>query len=254
MTQVHLSALVLEEIVTGGRRDTDAASGAHLATCTTCRERLEQLRAETDAYLQRRPPAAFVRRVVADHERRVDRRRRLLWASVVFGTVAACAVALVVIWSRPIQPRNPMIAPTSRLRGTAPVQVLAVQGGKLVPISANAQLPAETQLRFRLHTGPARVCVYHRCGADLTLLYPQGPAITAPTYPWLLPGTFALTATTARDYLVIALLSMPRDCRAITAGVRRRLERSGGRETASGLFRLILAPLPRATSRDTGKQ
>jgi hypothetical protein len=242
MSEIHLPPLVLEEIVTGARPRTDPQVAIHLDACASCRDRLEQLESETEAYLQRRPPAAFAARVSKCH-RAQSRARRRNWA---LGAALATAAAAAIAWVGLAGPREPTESPDVRLRGGAVVQALAVRAGTLVPVAPETVLRAGTKLRFRIQTRRAHICIYHRLGDALTLLHPTGRATMPPAEPWLIPGTFALTATAARDYLVIAHLSGPFDCRARMSGVRRRLDRSETLDGASVDLELVVAPLPRA--------
>jgi hypothetical protein len=247
MTTQHLPSLVLEEIVTGERSRDEAAIALHLDACEQCLARLQALEQEDRAFYQDRPPAPFLERVVGRDRRLAAARRRIHWRAGLGLAAAAAAIALLWVlapWSA-VTPSEDDI----RLRGSAAVQTLVVREGTLRPVQPDATLAEGTRVRFRVQTDGEFACIFHVCGKEVKPLHPGLGAMQTSPGTWLVPGTYELIQTVARDHLVLVLFDGPADCLQAQEKLRGANQPTDLATARGSWLDVVVAPLPRIAPR-----
>lgn len=199
-------ALALEALFAG--EPSTPAVKSHAQTCPECRSYLTGLGQEQDAFLARRTPELFLRKV---KRAETDPPRQRAWFSFL-GAVAAAACALLLT----------VRGPEARLKGGG--LSVFVKHGESSPrrLVAESRVHPGDQLRFAYASPqPGFVAVFELDGAGhVSVFHPFGgaaPAVIAPSNEDVLPGTVALDRTTGAEWLVAVFRPAPFDLSEIAA-------------------------------------
>lgn len=207
----HASDLALDEMLDGaGRPDT----AVHVTTCAACGARLDELRRDRDAFLERARPAAFADAVMA----RAKKRRWWPFAVAVAPLVLGVA-AVVLVWSRP----RPIGEPDTRVKGELAASELYVRSGNKVERFDAARAYREGDaLQLVYSVSPARylTVIDAEQGGRVEVVYkggaPLGPATRA-----RLDRSFVLDGSAAAERLYVVFTASPPDETALVGEARK---------------------------------
>lgn len=150
--------------------DQTRAAREHLAGCASCRARLATIEAGFDAF-----PRFDARRALAQVRTGLAAKRRRRWwmpALLIGATAAALVVGLRT-------PPDPLVGvgPAARIKGKAALRLFKRTAEGSAEVGPDERLPAGTQIRFGVDLPAAgAVRVLARSGAQLVIVWPQGPA------------------------------------------------------------------------------
>ncbi|AKJ08376.1 uncharacterized protein DUF4384 [Archangium gephyra] len=160
------------------------------------RARLAELRADSEAFLVRHPPAAFVARL--EPAPRGSTRR---WGLLLGPALAACVAAVLVA----LPPRPEEAPPAYVAKGGLVLGVYRLREGTGVPVEPGETLAAGDALRFEVKAGAnGYVAVLSRDGAGrVTVYHPYGGAAAVAYTPQqpVLPGSIELDGTPGAEEL-----------------------------------------------------
>jgi len=182
----HLRRVDVERAATGER----IAAQTHLATCGACRDEVEALRAQGQAFVARQPVASFLER----HRLAKAGLRPRWWLGL---SLVPLAAALVFVVVRPPEP-------DIRLKGAA-FAVLVTRAGQPQALSATERPRAGDRLSF-VFTSPSPrhlLVVDLERGSPPAVVFPFGARRSGPlgAGPTTLPDDIALDATQADEWL-----------------------------------------------------
>ncbi|HEY3358375.1 MAG TPA: hypothetical protein VGQ83_34320, partial [Polyangia bacterium] len=226
-----MSDLILDRLVAGELDGRPAA--AHLASCLTCRRRIEELRqAQRGAESAMRAAAA---RLVEERRRRPGVR----WRSLRVGLVglAAAAAALLVIFGVPVHPGRrpaPIVAPSGeRTKGAVALDLVVRRpDGRVELVLPGDTLAPGDAIRWRVSSdrpGFVAVVGLDQRGA-VTPYYPRGAALApvAPGRDQLLEGSIELDDAPGTERVQLVICPDARAVATVVAAGQAALARAGG--------------------------
>jgi hypothetical protein len=206
-----VSDLKLDRLVAGETRD--AAVDAHVAGCSACSARVEQLRRE-------RVAAAAL---VGDGVQRIlraQRRRRVLVGAQAF---LAAAVILLIVWPRPRD--------SERVKGSGAAVELDIivrhADGRVVDLQPGGRVQPGEAIRFRVSTArPGRLAILGLDAAPKVTPYLQ--EAIAQGRKQVMPGSIVLDDTLGAERVVALLCDASVDAAVPLATAKRKLVEAGG--------------------------
>lgn len=232
-TPSHPSGRVLEALafddpsVHAGSQDE-----GHLASCDRCRAQVQELRAQREAFLVQRPPAAFMAQLEAATPPTWGQRLRS-WLSPgpVFGV--ALAVALLLFMVRGLGPGEGP-DPQVRLRGASSLTLHVSRGGApAAPFVGQALLPGDV-LRFVVQAqsdGYALVANLDEEGRATIYVPPDEdqsvPVAAGPDH--VLPGSIALDDYVGQERIFLLWSNAPLAPASVTTALKEAFETAQGK-------------------------
>jgi hypothetical protein len=207
----HASDLALDEMLDGAGRPETAV---HVTTCAACGARLDELRRDRDAFLERARPAVFADAVLA----RAKKRRWWPFA-VALAPLVLGAAAVVLVWSRP----HPIGEPDTRVKGELAASELYVQaGGKVEKFDPARAYHAGDALQLVYSVSQPRylTVVDAEQGGRVELVY-KGGAPLGPAARSRLDRSFVLDGSAPSERLYVLFTEAPPDESALLAEARK---------------------------------
>lgn len=189
---------------------------SHVRGCDVCRDTVHVLRADRDAFLVRRPPAAFVARL----ETQQSPAPRWPFAVAAVGLVAAAAAVLLV----------PSAPPDVRLRGEGDgLRVLVSRGDGPATPHDGRPLEAGDILRFAVTTDVAGFAMIANVDdrGRVTTYVSSSPVDVGRDH--VLPGSIALDDFVGVERLFLFVSDRPLDASAVERALTESYARAEGR-------------------------
>jgi hypothetical protein len=213
-----LSDLVLDRLRTGELQPSSDVA-AHVGTCAGCAARMAALRADARRFADE----SFVPGLAADARARARGRR--LSMPVWSGLLAAAAVLLLYVHSRPPEP-------SLRTKGRGALDLVVRRAdGRVEPVDAGTLLHPDELVRFIVSTDESGYLMI--VGADarqaVTVYQPTtGQPRTLPAGRHIIDGSVVLDDALGPERMIAVLCARPPSVDAVTAAARKALARADG--------------------------
>jgi hypothetical protein len=223
-----LGELQLDRLLAG---DDDPALRRRLAACAHCQGRLAELQASRDAHMtpahvSAQAGAIFARLGPAAVAPAPSRTRWRAWlvGAPVLALVAAAAVAVLVLWSRPSEDERRGAGDEIRVKGGARLEVVLVDPAPSRVLSDGDPAPAGATLSFRAACpGGCWVALFAAGDGGVAALADQAPPpwTVAPGGPVQLPVSVTVDDTAGDDRVVAFFCVRPPDVVALRGALEQ---------------------------------